>query len=140
MKTKWTRKQRASTRAMSTREEMNQEGPVALKVIQALLCSYVTTGILLAILAFLLYRFHLQESVIAIGIIVIYIISTFVGGFVLGKYMKEKKYLWGIILGILYVVLLFLITFGVYRTLNNGDIATTLVLCLSSGCIGGMLS
>lgn len=133
-------KRKSTNRTMNSREERNREVPAFMRVIQALLYSYVVTSIILFIVAFLMYRFHLNENVIAVSIIITYIVSTFIGGFSLGKFMKEKKYLWGIVLGILYVSLLLLITLGVYRTLNHDDIVTTLVLCIGSGCIGGMVS
>lgn len=129
---------RTSSR-VSGKEDVREE-PVYILLIKALLCAYAVTGILLVMLAFLLYKMDLNQQKVAVGIILIYIIANFCGGFVSGRYMKEKKYLWGTILGLLYVVLLFLITFAVYRTMNQGDVVTTMILCIVSGTIGGMLS
>lgn len=125
---------------MASREEVNRETSIIIQITKALLLAYVITGVLLVILAFLLYRFQLTEKVIAVGIILIYIVATFIGGFVLGKYVKVKKYFWGMISGGVYVILLFLITFGVYRMFDSGEVITTIILCTCSGTIGGMLS
>ncbi|MFI3170758.1 MAG: TIGR04086 family membrane protein [Eubacteriales bacterium] len=114
--------------------------PVTLCMLKSLLAAYFVTGIMLVLLAFLLYRFDWNESKVAIGIIAIYVLSTFTGGVLMGKYMRHKKYIWGMILGILYVALLFLITLIVYRTLNHNDIVTTIILCVAGGMLGGMLS
>lgn len=113
-----------------------------LSVFKALLCAYVTTGICLLILACLLYRFHLKENQVQIGITAVYIISTFLGGFLCGKMVKVRKYLWGLILGVLYYVLLLLVSFGVYKTVgqNGSTLITTFFLCAGGGMAGGMIS
>lgn len=54
-------------------------------MIKALLLAYATTGILLLILAFLLYKMGLGESQINIGIMVTYIVSCLFGGFYMGS-------------------------------------------------------
>lgn len=130
---------RQSTR-QSTRPEEQKESPVVMHVIKALLLAYVITGGLLILLAVLLYRYQLSEQIVAVSLILVYVASTFGGGFVLGKITKHKKYIWGMVLGTLYIALLFIITLGVYRTINNENLVTTLILCILGGTIGGMLS
>ena len=46
------------------------------------------------------------------------------------------------VLGIIYFVLLLLITLGVYRTLNGDSVSivTSLILCAGGGMTGGMIS
>lgn len=122
------------------KKQASQEVPLTILMIKALLGAYCISGILLVILALFLYKMNLGPNVIAIGIIVIYIVSAFLGGFVMGKYTQNKKYFWGMMTGVLYVVLLFAITLGVYRTLSSDDIVTTIILCTCSGTIGGMLA
>ena len=78
----------------------------AVDILKALLCAYVMTGILLLILTVLLYKAGLSEENINAGIILTYVISTFSGGFVIGKLAGVKKFLWGLLLGIMYFVLL----------------------------------
>ena len=56
-----------------------------LWVLKALLVSYVVTGMLLLILAMLLYKFDLDEKSVSAGIIAIYVASTLIGGLVLGN-------------------------------------------------------
>lgn len=109
-------------------------------VAHSLMCAYVVTGILLLILAAFLYQMDIGQEKVAIGIILIYIIGNFCGGYKAGKYMCERKYLWGLLVGLLYVVLLFLITLVVYRTMNHNNVLSTIVLCMASGMIGGMIS
>ena len=54
-------------------------------ILKCLLISYLLTTGLLLLLALLLYRFGLSEKVVSICIIGIYIIVTFLAGFLNGK-------------------------------------------------------
>lgn len=111
-------------------------------VLKALLAAYVVTGILLLILTFLLYKFELNESLVSAAIVAIYVVSTLIGGIVIGKIARVKRFVWGLSLGIIYFALLFLITLGVYRTLNGDgvNLMTTFILCAGGGMAGGMIS
>lgn len=114
----------------------------AIWLLKALLCAYVITGILLLLLTLLLYKFNLDEGKVTGGIIVIYVMSTFVGGLVAGKLFKVKKFVWGLTIGILYFALLMLISLGVYRSMqgSGASILTTFLLCAGGGMLGGMVS
>jgi len=111
-------------------------------VLKSLLVSYIVTGILLLVLTLLLYKFDLDEQKVSFAIIAVYVLSTLVGGFVLGKFAKVRKFVWGLSLGVAYFALLLLISIGVYRSLQGGgsNILTTFVLCAGGGMLGGMLS
>ena len=113
----------------------------AVDILKALLCAYVMTGILL-ILTVLLYKAGLSEENINAGIILTYVISTFSGGFVIGKLAGVKKFLWGLLLGIMYFVLLLLISLGIYHSLQSDmmNLVTTFLLCAGGGMLGGMVS
>ena len=113
-----------------------------LWVLKALLLSYVVTGALLLLLALLLYRLQLDEQAVSAGIVAVYIVARLLGGRTAGKMAKSSRFLWGLVTGALYFVLLILITLGVYRTLDGSGIhmVTTFVLCAGGGMIGGMIS
>ena len=110
--------------------------------IQSLLASYIVTGILLLVLTFFMYKFELNEKIVSAAIVGIYVVSTLIGGMIIGKLTKSKRYLWGMVLGIVYFVLLLLITLGVYRTLNGDSVSivTSLILCAGGGMTCGMIS
>lgn len=114
----------------------------AVDILKALLCAYVMTGILLLILTVLLYKAGLSEENINAGIILTYVISTFSGGFVIGKLAGVKKFLWGLLLGIMYFVLLLLISLGIYHSLQSDmmNLVTTFLLCAGGGMLGSMVS
>ena len=109
--------------------------------IKSLLASYIVTGILLLVLTFFMYKFELNEKIVSAAIVGIYVVSTLIGGMIIGKLTKSKRYLWGMVLGIIYFVLLLLITLGVYRTLNGDSVSivTSLILCAGGGMTGGMI-
>ena len=110
--------------------------------IKSLLASYIVTGLLLLVLTFFMYKFELNEKIVSAAIVGIYVVSTLIGGMIIGKLTKSKRYLWGMVLGIIYFVLLLLITLGVYRTLNGDSVSivTSLILCAGGGMAGGMIS
>lgn len=111
-------------------------------VLKSLLASYIVTGLLLLGLTYLVYQFELSEQTVVVGIIIIYVISTFIGGFIIGKLTRLRKFIWGMIIGAIYFLLLFLISYGVYRefSTNGINILTTIILCIGGGMLGGMLS
>lgn len=114
----------------------------SVRILKSLLCAYAATGIMLLILTLLLYKAGLSEENVNAGIILTYVISTFAGGFVIGKLTGVKKFLWGLLAGILYFVLLLLISLGVYHSVQGElmNLLTTFLLCAGGGMLGGMVS
>ena len=109
--------------------------------IKSLLAAYVVSCMMLFLLSFLLYKFDLSEQTVQIGIILTYILSAFVGGFVMGKKVKTRRFLWGMAAGILYFAFLACISFGVYRSAFQGtECLLALVFCTAGGMAGGMMS
>ena len=102
----------------------------------------MVTGILLLVLTLLLYKAGLSEENVNAGIILVYVISTFSGGFVIGKLTGMRKFLWGLLLGVIYFVLLLLISLGIYHSLQADvmNLVTTFLLCAGGGMLGGMIS
>lgn len=111
-------------------------------VIKGLILSYAITGVLLAILAFLVFKFQLTESITDIAIVAIYVIVTFLGAFVIGKRIKEHKFLWGLLLGFLYILIISIVAIMIGQAFHVTSTAnlTTAALCIGGGLLGGMLS
>ncbi len=103
---------------------------------------FIISALLLLILALLLYKLELTEAVVKIGVVVIYVVSGLIGGVLMGRMMREQKYLWGLAAGVIY----FLVLFAASALVKGGfdmDMAktvTTLILCAASGMAGGMVS
>ncbi len=124
-------------------ERGNEEQKVpALFLLKCLLFSYILTAVLLLLLAFLLYKMGLTEQVVSIAIIAIYVIATFAAGFMAGKRMQSRKFIWGLLLGAAYFMVLLVVSAIVNGPAGGlGDsLFTTLVLCGAGGMLGGMLS
>lgn len=113
-----------------------------LSILKILLAMYMVTGVLLLILSAMLYKMQLSESVVSIGIVLIYVLSGFLGGFLGGKIMKSKRFLWGMAMGACYFLILALgsIVFQQGINMELSRFFSTLVLCTASGMIGGMAS
>lgn len=111
-------------------------------VLKSLLFAYAVTGLFLLLLAFLLFRFDLGEAPVAAGIIIVYVISCLLGGFMAGKIMRKDKYLWGIAVGLCYFVLLVSVSWAVQGRwdMSLQHAVTTFFMCLGGGALGGMLS
>ena len=111
-------------------------------MLKALLISYVVTAVLLMLLAFVVYKLELQEGIVTVGINGIYLISSFTGGWIIGKEVKVRRFVWGMIAGGMYFVLLLLITLGIYRTFqgSTADVWIALGMCVGGGMAGGMIS
>ena len=123
-------------------ERQFQKDSKVMWVLKSLLASYVITGILLVLLAAVLYKFELNEKMVSAAIIAIYVVATLIGGIMIGKYAKTRRFVWGLGLGIGYFALLLLITLGVYHILNGNcdNLITTFILCAGGGMVGGMIS
>lgn len=111
-------------------------------VIKGLILSYAITGVLLAILAFLVFQFGLSESITDVSITAIYVVVTFLGAFIVGKRVKERKFLWGFLLGLLYIVIISAVAIALGQAFDVTSTAnlSTVALCIGGGLLGGMLS
>ncbi len=113
-----------------------------LFLLKCLLAAYILTGGCLMLLALLLYRFRLSEQVVSIGIIVIYVAAVFLAGFIAGKRMGSRKFLWGLAMGLAYFGIMVLISMAANHGLKGFDthFFSILAICGAGGMLGGMLS
>ena len=123
-------------------EQINKGSVRPVFFLKVLAFSYVLTVASLMLLALLLYKFRFGEMVVNVGIILIYILACFVSGFLTGKRMERRKFLWGFVVGLGYFIILLLVSFGLKNETGQlgGDMISTLFLCAASGMLGGMLS
>ena len=111
-------------------------------VLKCMLAAYLVTAGLLLLLALMLYRFGLSEKVVSVCIILIYIVVTFLAGFIAGKRAREKKFIWGLAMGCTYFLILTAVSLAVNKGMGDdvGNLVTVFLLCGGSGMLGGMLS
>lgn len=122
-------------------EQVGKKNTVLLSVLKILLFMYMVTGVLLLALTAMLSKMQLSESTVSIGIVLIYVVSGFLGGLLAGKKMKNRKFIWGMAMGACYFLALTIgsIVFHKGLDMEAGRFATTLVLCIASGMVGGMV-
>jgi putative membrane protein (TIGR04086 family) len=110
-------------------------------LLKGLLFSYIITAFILLLLSFLMLKLDLSSAVISGGINFAYILSAFIGGFFVGKKMEQKKFLWGLVMGVFYFIVLMLISLLMNRVtpLPMGSLLTVFIICGLSGMVGGMV-
>lgn len=109
---------------------------------RSLFFSYLLSALLLTALAFALFRFRLSPSNVGIAVSGIYGISCFFGGFLAGKGLKNRRFLWGMASGILYFLVLTLMSFLIHKGIGESAslLPSVLAICAACGTAGGMLS
>lgn len=83
-----------------------------------------------------------RRGKISAAVTVIYLGSAFLGGRIAGRRTENKKYLWGLLAGMCYFAVLFLLTLILKRNIDPSSIQTitTACLCMGGGMLGGMLA
>ena len=111
-------------------------------VIRSLIAAYLITGVLLLFTALLLYTAQPKESLVSAGILVIYVLASFLGGLFAGKGVESRKFFWGLVTGALYFIMLLAASwlFGGSVHADLAGLATTMLLCLGGGTLGGMFA
>ena len=124
------------------KEREGRQSNIPVLLLKFLIAAYFITGIMLLLLAMLLYKFRVSDGFVTAGIVVTYIVSTFLTGFLAGKRMEHQKYLWGLCIGGLYFVVLAVVSLLVRQSFEQilGNFPFTLFICLASGMLGGMRS
>lgn len=113
---------------------------ITFTISKIILFTYIFTGIALFILAFLMYKMDFGDSQINLGIIIITILSTFIGGFLAAKSFRQKKFIYGAIVGVLYFLILLIISLLIHDNLSIAKEGITIFfMCLGGGTLGGML-
>lgn len=114
----------------------------AIIIMKALLASYVITGILLLLLALVMYKVEPPSGVIRVGIVFSYIFSSFIGGFIVGKSAAQRRFLWGIANGVLYFLVILLVSLFLNKAVfgQMGSTLTVFLMCSLGGMLGGMIS
>ena len=114
-------------------------GKILLKF---LITAYAITTVLLLLLALFVYKCYLPDKAVNACIIVIYILSTFLAGFLSGKRIGSQKYLWGLSIGGLYILVLVVVSLSIKGSFTEltSNFLFSMFLCLASGMLGGMIS
>lgn len=114
----------------------------AITTLKMLIIGYVITIVMLFLLSFILYKFAVSETVVTVGITITYAVSCFIGGLFLAKKEMNRRVLWGIAYGVLYYVILFIISMCMNKgvDINVTSAVRALLVCVISGALGGFFS
>lgn len=118
-------------------ERKYEKGRWAKTMMKGLLLSAVISMGMLLLLALVMLKLQPDTQQMKIGIMATYALSCLFGGWYCGGKMHTKKYLWGLFLGGLYFLLLFLVS-----GMNKGGFRPELfysLMVLGLCCLGGML-
>lgn len=110
-------------------------------LLKCLMAAYLITGILLVVVAGVLYKFSIGENVVDISIIVIYCVSSLLAGLFFSKGAPNRRFIWGMLAGAAYFLIICAVSIVAdpdFIPISNSSI-TTLLICLGSGMLGGML-
>lgn len=114
---------------------------IALLFLRTLLVDIVISAVMALIIAFVMLQSGMKDETVKIYAVVIYAVSAFVGGVVAGKEMRVKKYIWGMISGLIYFGLIFIISAIISKkTGMDGNVVKCLVASVFGGGLGGMIS
>lgn len=117
-------------------------GKNILSVLKVLIVAYVITGLLLLLSAFLMFKLNLGEGQVRIFVMTIYGIATIVSGIIYGKIKGSKRLLNGAFIGLIYFLMLILVSAIINRGLEDEihKIIISMIICVAGGSIGGIIS
>ncbi len=114
---------------------------ISILLLKDLFVQIVISFILIIIFAFIAFKLNLSNEFINNLILIIYGISSFIGGAILGKNSDKRKFLWGLTAGIIYFLFILMISF-----ISTGNIFDKNIYVLTKafvsaicGMLGGMI-
>ena len=115
---------------------------LGLWISKSLIFASVFTLLILLFTALLMYKADISMDTAGYVLMLAYIGAPFLGALYLGKKVVEKRYLWGLIVGVCYFLffLLFSLAMGGVEQLNWTAEVRVLLMALAGGVLGGMLS
>ena len=115
---------------------------IIMTFLKETLIEMIVSTVLLGILAFIVLRMMPGIAIVKIMILAVYCISTFVGGYIMGKVMNRRKFMWGALAGLVYFFIILIAGIIVKGQLPHGTIGLIegLVASVTAGMIGGMIS
>lgn len=117
-------------------------GKKGLYVVKSLVAAYIITGVMLCMLAFIVYQSNAGMKMANLGITLTYILSSIIAGLMIGKKIGKRKFLWGFLVGMLYFAILTCVSLIFEQNINifSTERLTAFFLCIAGGTLGGMLA
>ena len=117
-------------------------GKKILTVLKVLTVAYALTALLMLLSAFLMYKLKLSSEQSRLFVMVIYGVTTIISGLIYGKTKGNKRLLNGAFIGLIYFVVLLLLSFVINRGFSDSmqENIISLIICVAGGSIGGIIS
>ena len=111
-------------------------------IIGAMTRSCIVSFIMLLLCALVLYLGDISNNVVGVMVVLTYFVSTLIGGIYCGKHADKSKYLWGIISGVGYFLLLVALALigDTGGFVIDVSVIVAAVVSVLGGMIGGMIS
>ena len=122
-------------------KENSKWGKKIWSFLRVLIAAYLVTGLLLLLLALILYKWEVSEALMTGGTIVIYIVSCLFAGILIGKSGRKKAFAWGLLAGATYYLILLCIAILIpqQESASAFTIMMNLGVCAGSGMVGAMV-
>lgn len=113
----------------------------AVKMIKSVAASYVITAVALLVLSFIMYKCKISMTGANGGILLTYVLSCLVGGFIFSGCLAQKRYLGGGVLGVVYFLVAYVVSAVWNQSLADQmpGMLTAFLICIFSGMLGGMI-
>lgn len=110
--------------------------------IKYLFVAYLLSFLLLGGISWCLYKINISLKAVSVCLVVTYIISNFFAGWRMGKKAEKRQFVWGLLVGLGYSVIVILVSFvgNGYMVASMEKQILVFSLCSLSGMFGGMLS
>lgn len=116
-----------------------EQGKLLKEMAKALGVSLLITMLFLVMIAFIMLKSGLGEEIVSKIMIAGYILAPAAGGFLMGKKRKVNRFLWGLLIGVVYYFIYMAIAVCT-QDVPFGDILWVAVPVCLGGMAGGMLS
>ena len=115
---------------------------ISLQMLIILAVMLILTVISVFVLAFLMYNLRFDESKLKICVGAIYFVVNIIGGFMIGKLADRKRLPFGMAMGYVYFVCMFILSIILKGIVGAGDfpVAFAAVLSIAGGGFGGSIS
>lgn len=113
---------------------------VITALLKSVIAGYVFTFIFILIFSYIVYKFDFSASQVNIGTIVITILATFISGLFAAKIMRKNGWMYGLITGVIYFIILIVVSLIINDNSTISQEAITLFfMCIGGSTLGGMI-
>ncbi len=117
-------------------------GKKGIVIGKVLVVEAVVSGVLLLLAAYAALKICPSDKTLNYYVMAIYAASAFVGGMIAGRSMETRRFVWGIVAGLVYVAVVLVIALVTRGSVASGSVGLVRLIVPSvlAGMLGGMMS